>query len=246
MTGGVIGVIGAMEEEVDILFSRLKDAKKENHGGFEYLSGVLGGKNAVILKCGIGKVNASVGCALLLDHYKPDLVINTGCAGGVNSGGGEIQLDFGDAVFSERLVYHDVDLTAFGYAPGQLPGFKQYFFTPPHLLEKAENAVEELKRDAILPENFNAVRGVIASADVFVCDSSVVRETAAKFPGLRAVEMEGAAIAHTCLIFNTPCLVIRCLSDIAGEKSPVTFDEYLHTASKHSSEIVIRLLENGL
>ncbi|MDR0552030.1 MAG: 5'-methylthioadenosine/S-adenosylhomocysteine nucleosidase [Spirochaetaceae bacterium] len=234
-----IGIIGAMEEEVEILRSHLKNAAPEAG----CLIGQLCGKDAALLKCGVGKVNAAVGTALLIDHFKPDFVINTGCAGGVNNAGDAVRLCFGDVVLSERIVYHDVDVTGFNYPLGQIPGQELFFTTPPEILKEAEDAIAALKKDGILPSNMNSVRGLIGSGDVFMCETQRIKTAAALFPGLRAVEMESAAIAHVCALFKTPCLVIRAISDIAGEESPVDFDAYLPIAAKHSSEIVLSLLE---
>jgi adenosylhomocysteine nucleosidase len=230
-----------MDEEVAILRSRMEAVCSEKSGKFEYLTGRLAGKEIVLLKCGVGKVNAGAGCAILLDRYHPGLVINTGCAGGINSESDAIKLNFGDVVLGSNLVQHDVDVCGLGYPAGRIPGHERYFEASPAILDRAEAVIKELKTEGALPQTMKQVRGLIGSGDVFMCEAARIKAVAALFPGLRAVEMEGAAIAHVCSLFNVPCLVIRALSDIAGEESPVTYTEYLPVAAQHSSEIVTRL-----
>lgn len=235
----MIGIIGAMEEEVALLQSAMEGIKSESLGNFTFCKGSLMGKEAALLRCGIGKVNAAVGCALMISRYQPDLVINTGSAGGIDP-----SLRFGDAVISDGLVYYDVDVTAFGYAPGQIPGQPQIFPVSESLIRLAEGAVDALKKEGLLPQGFGHVRGLVGSGDVFMCESGRIAEARRLFPALKAVEMEGAAIAHTCALFGVPALIIRSLSDIAGAESPVTFDEFLPVAAKNSGEIVRRIVKD--
>ncbi|MDR0597324.1 MAG: 5'-methylthioadenosine/adenosylhomocysteine nucleosidase [Treponema sp.] len=235
----MIGIIGAMEDEVSLLKGALADIHAETTGVYEFYRGVLENKPVVLLRCGIGKVNAAVGCALLIDHYKPDLVINTGSAGGIDPG-----LSFGDAVIAEGLIYHDVDVTAFGYEPGQLPGMPAVFQTPEDLLRRGEAAVDGLKQEGLLPPDFTHRRGLIGSADVFMHETGRIDGLRKTFPAVKAVEMEGAAIAHACRLLGTPALIIRSLSDIAGSESPVKFEEFLPVAAKHSGTIVRRIVRD--
>ncbi|MDR3122965.1 MAG: 5'-methylthioadenosine/S-adenosylhomocysteine nucleosidase [Treponema sp.] len=235
----MIGIIGAMEDEVTLLKGALEDIHTETIGVYEFYRGILEKKPVVLLRCGVGKVNAAVGCALLLDRYQPDLVINTGSAGGIDPG-----LSFGDAVISNGLVYHDVDVTAFGYAPGQLPGMPLVFTTPEELIRRGEAAVDSLKQEGLLPAGFNHRRGLIGSGDVFMHEAGRIEGLRKTFPDIKAVEMEGAAIAHACRLLGTRALIIRSLSDIAGSESPVKFEEFLPVASKHSGSIVRRIVRD--
>ncbi|MDR2795941.1 MAG: 5'-methylthioadenosine/adenosylhomocysteine nucleosidase [Spirochaetaceae bacterium] len=240
----MIGIIGAMEEEIVILQNLIQNRTVEKIGPFEYFTGSLEGKRVVLLRCGIGKANAAIGAALLINRFRPELVINTGCAGGVNPAGLTPVLNFGDAVVSSALVYHDVDISPFGYAIGQVPGMKDAFFrVEKPVIQESLRAIDELKSEGLLPASLRHVEGLIGSGDVFVCNAARVGEILKLFPGIRAVEMEGAAIAHACSLFAVPCLVIRAISDIAGEESPMKFDEYLPIAAKHSSEIVKRIVK---
>jgi adenosylhomocysteine nucleosidase len=237
----MIGIIGAMEDEVILLRNLLEDGETAETGGFQFFSGKLEGKSAVLLRCGIGKVNAAVGCALLINTYKPDFVINTGSAGGIGNFGGAI----GDVIISGGLVYHDADVTAFNYAPGQIPGQPPVFPVDEDLIVRAEKAVNELKAEQALPANLNYCRGLIGSGDVFMHEPESIAKVRRLFPEIQAVEMESAAIAHCCRLFSVPALIIRSLSDIAGAESPVSFNEFLPVASRHSAEIVRRIIKNS-
>ena len=234
----MIGIIGAMEKELSLLCETMGKFDTKKIAGFEFFKGKIEGKDAVLLRCDIGKVNAAVGCALLIQQFNPDCIINTGSAGGLNA-----ELKVGDAIISAGLVYHDVDVTAFNYAPGQIPRQPQIFPVDEKLIKLAENAVEELKREKLLPESFNHCRGLIGSGDVFMHEPERIANVKKVFPDIDAVEMEGAAIAHCCHLFSIPVLVIRALSDIAGTESPVSFDEFLPVASEHSAQIVKRIVK---
>ena len=236
----MIGIIGAMEDELSLLCETMGKYESQKTGAFEFFTGKIEGKDVTLLRCGIGKVNAAVGCALLIQRFKPSYVINSGSAGGVKPG-----MNVGDAVISTGLVYHDVDVTAFNYAPGQLPGQPQIFPVDEKLVKLAEDAVDELKKENVLPASFNHRRGLIGSGDVFMHEPERIAAVCRIFPDVAAVEMEGAAIAHCCCLFSTPVLVIRALSDIAGTESPVSFDEFLPVASKHSAHIVIRIVKKS-
>ncbi len=235
----MVGIIGAMEDEVMNLRSAMEQVETITAGTFEFYKGLLEGKPVVLCRCGIGKVFAAVGCVLLIERFSPSLIINTGSAGGVDP-----SLNFGDAVIADALVYHDVDVTAFNYSPGQIPGMPQYFSVPNDLIKRAEKAVDDLKNEKILPGDFSHIRGLIGSGDAFICEPKRVASILNNFPKMKAVEMESAAIAHTCAIFKIPAIIIRALSDIASTESPMTFDEFLPIASKHSGDIVSRIIRD--
>ena len=235
----MIGIIGAMEEEVTLLRSLMSGTRTETAGSFEYTLGTLENNEVVLLRCGIGKVQAAAGCAILIDRYKPGLVFNSGSAGGIDR-----SLSFGDVIIADGLLYHDVDVTGFNYEIGQIPGQPRIFPVKKDLVEKAEKAVDALKSEKILDKTLNHVRGLIGSGDIFVCDPAHIDKLRKTFSGLKAVEMEGAAIAHTCVLFKVPFLVIRALSDVAGAESPMTFDQFLPLAAKNTVEIVRRLIKD--
>ncbi|CAM3516361.1 5'-methylthioadenosine/S-adenosylhomocysteine nucleosidase [Vibrio aerogenes CECT 7868] len=225
-----IGIIGAMEQEVALLKSALTQLKEEKKAGCTYFTGQINGIDVVLLQSGIGKVAASVGTALLLELYQPDIVINTGSAGGFDA-----SLTMGDVVISTEVRHHDADLTAFGYEQGQMAGQPAAFAADAKLIDLAEKALTQ--------GNHHAVRGLICTGDTFVCKperQAFIRE---HFPQVIAVEMEAAAIAQTCYQFGTPFVVVRAISDVADKESPMSFDEFLPLAAKSSSDMVLKMLE---
>ncbi len=225
-----IGIIGAMEPEVAILRDTMTDVESISKAGFTFHTGQLEGHTVTLVQSGIGKVAAAIATTLLIDDYAPDCVINTGSAGGFDP-----RLNVGDVVISSEVRHHDVDVTAFGYEMGQVPQMPAAFLAHPTLIKAAEQSVAELG-------DCQTLTGLICTGDSFMCDPVRIENTRAQFPSMLAVEMEGAAIAQACHTLNTPFVVIRSLSDIAGKESPTSFEEYLETASVNSSKMVVSLL----
>lgn len=227
-----VGLIGAMEEEVAILKDKMEKIHETETAHCRFYEGTLNGLHVVLLQSGIGKVNAAIGTTLLIERFRPSLVINTGSAGGLDA-----NLEIGDVVISTEMLYHDVDATAFGYLPGQLPAMPPAFPADPSLIRLAERAAGGT------PGIRRTVCGPMASGDVFMSDPKRIARLKATFPKVKAVEMEGAAIAHVCYQCDVPFLVVRSLSDIAGKQSDVSFDRFLKKAAKHSALFVIHLLK---
>ncbi|MDO5059479.1 MAG: 5'-methylthioadenosine/adenosylhomocysteine nucleosidase [Neisseria sp.] len=225
-----IAVIGAMQPEIELLQGRLKNRVSHRFGAFQIDEGELHGKRVVLSLSGIGKVNAAVATALAVNRFAPDCVINTGSAGGLGKG-----LKVGDVVIGTQTAHHDVDVTAFGYAVGQVPQLPAAFVSDEHLVAAAERAAAAFN-------GANVSRGLIASGDQFVHSSEKTAEIRAHFPDIQAVEMEAAAIAQACAQLGVPFVVIRAISDSADEKADVSFDEFLQTAGKHSAQMVDDLI----
>jgi adenosylhomocysteine nucleosidase len=226
-----VAIIGAMEEEVQILRDKLEGGVVELIAGCEFTAGGTQGIEIVLLKSGIGKVNAAMSTTILLERYQPDYVINTGSAGGFLQ-----TLNVGDVVISTEVRHHDVDVTAFGYEYGQVPGLPPGFKANELLVEAATQAVHELS-------DIQVVKGTIATGDSFMNDPERVEFVRSKLPNLYAVEMEAAAVAQVCHQYNVPFVVIRALSDIAGKESNVSFDQFLQKAALHSSEVVVSMVQ---
>lgn len=225
-----IAVIGAMEQEVELLRDALQNTKTETIANSEYTTGTYEGKEVILLKSGIGKVNAAMSTTILLEKYQPDVVINTGSAGGFDAA-----LKVGDIVISDEVRHHDVDVTVFGYEIGQMAGMPAAYKSDAKLMEIAKQAVIEVG------EHSYGV-GLICSGDVFMSNPVRVEAVRQDFPTMKAVEMEAAAVAQVCHQFKTPFVVIRALSDIAGQESNVSFDEFLPIAAKHSTQIVLNAI----
>ncbi|MBD8032063.1 MULTISPECIES: 5'-methylthioadenosine/S-adenosylhomocysteine nucleosidase [Solibacillus] len=225
-----IAVIGAMEQEVELLRGALQNTNTETIANSEYTTGTYEGKEVILLKSGIGKVNAAMSTTILLEKFNPTVVINTGSAGGFDAA-----LNVGDIVISDEVRHHDVDVTAFGYEIGQMAGMPACYNSDEKLMEVAKEAVKEVGE-----HNYSV--GLICSGDVFMSNPERVEAVRKDFPTMKAVEMEAAAVAQVCHQFNTPFVVIRALSDIAGQESGMSFDEFLPVAAKHSTEVVLNAI----
>ncbi|MBO9130440.1 5'-methylthioadenosine/S-adenosylhomocysteine nucleosidase [Bacillus sp. 165] len=226
-----IAIIGAMEEEVRILRDKLENAEVETVAGCEFTKGKLGGHEVVLLKSGIGKVNAAMSTTILLERYKPEKVINTGSAGGFHH-----SLNVGDVVISTEVRHHDVDVTAFNYAYGQVPGMPAAFEADQELVNLAEKCVRNM-------DDIQVVKGAIATGDSFMNDPQRVEFIRSKFENLHAVEMEAAAVAQVCYQYKIPFVIIRALSDIAGKESDVSFEQFLDQAALHSTNLIVSMLQ---
>ncbi|MFX3674457.1 MAG: 5'-methylthioadenosine/S-adenosylhomocysteine nucleosidase [Paenisporosarcina sp.] len=225
-----IAVIGAMEQEVEALRLALEAPKTIVIANSEYTEGTYEGHEVVLLKSGIGKVNAAMSTAILMQQFKPEVVINTGSAGGFDA-----SLEVGAIVISDEVRHHDVDVTAFGYEMGQVPDLPSAFHSDEKLRKLAEQVVSELGQ-----HQFST--GLIATGDSFMSDAARVEVVRGYFPQMKAAEMEAAAVAQVCHQFKVPFVIIRSLSDIAGKESSISFEEFLPIAAKHSTEIVLRVI----
>ena len=225
-----IAVIGAMEEEVELLREEIGSGQVTTVAGCELIEGQIGEHTVILVKSGIGKVNAAMATTLLLNNFKPDVVLNTGSAGGFLE-----SLEVGTVVISDEVRHHDVDVTAFGYELGQVPGQPAAYRSDEKLIGVARTAVEELGEHA-------HATGLIASGDTFMSNSEHVDKVKKQFPTMIAAEMEAAAVAQVCHQFGTPFVVIRALSDIAGKESSISFDEFLPIAARHSTDIVLKAI----
>ena len=228
-----IGIIGAMDEEVIILKNKMNNVIASEVAGCEFFEGELKGKQVVLTKSGIGKVAASVATTLLITKFEISKIINTGSAGGYDP-----SLNVGDIVISSEVRFHDVDVTAFGYEMGQMAQQPAAFKPDEQLVKLALDSSNNL-------ENVNAVTGLICTGDIFMADPDKAEIARSNFPTMAACEMEAAAIAQVCQQFSVPFLIVRSLSDIAGKKSELSFEEFLPTAAKNAS-ILVEAIVNKL
>ncbi|MBD5770458.1 5'-methylthioadenosine/S-adenosylhomocysteine nucleosidase [Marinomonas colpomeniae] len=229
----VIGLIGAMDEEVAVIKAWMTDVREESIAGCDFFIGHFEGKDVVLLKSGIGKVNVAVSTTLLLSQFKPEYVINIGSAGGFDP-----DLNVGDVVISDQVVHHDVDVTAFGYVMGQVPNMPATFSADQKLINQAKVALNSVTQ-------VQAKVGLIGTGDSFMSDPARVESVRSIFPSLVAVEMEAAAVAQVCFKFGIPFVVVRSLSDIAGKESPQSFEEYLKVAAENSSLMIQQMLKGN-
>ena len=197
----------------------------------EFYAGTLEGKNVVVVRSGIGKVNAAVCTQILIDEFEAEAVINTGIAGSLNA-----DINIGDLVISTDLVHHDMNAVAFGYPVGQIPQMEAFSFRSDENLRKlAVQACRDVNPDIEVYE------GRIASGDQFVADQGVKDEIIKNFDAC-AVEMEGAAIAQAAYLNNVPFLVVRAISDKADGSAEVDYPTFEALAVEHCVKMTLRIL----
>ena len=226
-----VAIIGAMEQEIALLQSRIAQPQHEKVAHVAITRGTLAGKPVLLAQSGIGKVNAAITTTVLLEKYQAACVINTGSAGGLQGG-----MKQGDVVVGIQTAHHDADATAFGYAIGQLPQM-------PARYEADAALVEHAARAAIAFDGAAIHRGLIVSGDQFINHPDKIARIRTHFPDALAVEMEAAAIAQTCYQFARPCVIIRALSDLADGEAEYSFETFLQMAATHSAEMVENLVK---
>ncbi len=229
-----IGIIGAMDAEVSTLKDAMSIERRETIAGMEFCVGKLGGCDAVIVQCGMGKVNAGTCAQLLITEFNAKAVINTGVAGSLDN-----NLDIGDFVVSEDAVQHDFDVSPIGFAKGEIPYTGKYAFEADSKLRS--EAISAIRKSC--PE-VSVFEGRVCSGDQFISDSEQ-KETIVSGFGGTCCEMEGAAIAQSCYLNGTPFVIIRAISDKADGSAHEDYDEFVRKAAARSADAVRCMLENG-
>ena len=226
-----IGIIGAMEEEVAVLKESMDIEKVVEYASMQFYKGVLCGKKVVVVRSGIGKVNAAVCTQILADKFNVDILINTGIAGSLDAA-----IDIGDMVISTDLVEHDMDASIFGDPIGQIPRMDTFSFpADPELVKKAVQANTEANPD------IKTFTGRIVSGDQFV-SSAEMKDKLVRLFDAKCTEMEGAAIAHTAYLNKISCVIIRAISDKADSSATMDYPTFEKQAIKHSVKLVRNLL----
>ncbi|MDE6361196.1 MAG: 5'-methylthioadenosine/adenosylhomocysteine nucleosidase [Muribaculaceae bacterium] len=222
-----IGIIVAMGSELEMLLPLVEDMKETSVNGYLIRRGRMGGNQVAIMQTGIGKVNAAVGAISLIDSFSPDLVVNTGIAGGTGQGAGIL-----DVVIADRIGYHDVYCGP-GNARGQVQGLPELF---PCLGDKLVNL-------GAVSGNPAVKRGLIASGDLFVSTPEELKAVLAVQPEAMAVDMESGAIAQVCCLKEVPFLAIRVVSDTPGvENHHEQYGSFFTIAPRSTFEVVRALL----
>ncbi|HGC7228167.1 TPA: 5'-methylthioadenosine/adenosylhomocysteine nucleosidase [Streptococcus agalactiae] len=225
-----IGIIAAMEEELKLLVENLEDKSQETVLSNVYYSGRYGEHELVLVQSGVGKVMSAMSVAILVESFKVDAIINTGSAGAVATG-----LNVGDVVVADTLVYHDVDLTAFGYDYGQMSMQPLYFHSDKTFVSTFEAVLSK--------EEMTSKVGLIATGDSFIAGQEKIDVIKGHFPQVLAVEMEGAAIAQAAQATGKPFGVVRAMSDTAAHDANITFDEFIIEAGKRSAQVLMAFLK---
>ena len=234
----MLGVIGAMSEEVQLLLGQLNDKSESIHAGITVTTGNYKGTNIALAQSGIGKVNATICTQMMIDLFKPEKLVFSGVAGGLLP-----NMQAGDIIIASHVVEYDMNLTAFGRRHGETPGRERLIECDPDLVGKATTAFDTAFED--VEDAPNLMLGTIASGDTFVQDRDKLRWLQREFAAL-ATEMEGAAFGQTCRLNGLPFVVIRALSDSSSDSASEDFEANLHRACLNSFELMDLMIPSAL
>ncbi|MBQ7925375.1 MAG: 5'-methylthioadenosine/adenosylhomocysteine nucleosidase [Lachnospiraceae bacterium] len=228
-----IGIIGAMDLEVDALKAKMNTEKTLKKAGMVFQEGTLGDAHVVIVKSGIGKVNAALCVQILVDEFRITHVINTGVAGSLNAA-----LDIGDILISKDAIHHDMDVTIFGYQLGEVPQMgTREFAADEQLIALAKASCEKVNPD------INAIVGRVVSGDQFISSKDVKERLISNFQG-DCAEMEGASIAHGAYLNGIPFVIIRAISDKADDSAEMDYPSFERAAAAHSAALVEDMVQS--
>lgn len=223
----VIGIIVAMQEELEEVIKIMKNITIEEIYNIKFSIGKINDTNIILVKSGIGKVNAARVTQIMIDKFNVKKVINVGSAGALNS-----ELNIGDIVIADNLIQHDFDITAFNHKKGYITDVGDYIKSDIKLINELKNVIEKLKL-----EKYKIVIGTIASGDIFCTDIKMKEKIYNKF-NAQCVEMEGAAIAQVCYMDDVPFVVLRSISDSPNGNNAIIFDEFVKLASQRCAKIL--------
>ena len=229
----MIGIIGAMDEEVEQLVEVMEITREETKACMTFKAGKLAGKDVVIVRSGIGKVNAAACTQILVDDFKADYIINTGIAGSLKA-----EIDIADVVISSDVLHHDMDATGFGYPLGQIPRMDTLSFAADERLiklagEACKNAVPEIGVHV----------GRVVSGDQFISDKAVKERICSNFDGF-CTEMEGAAIAQVSYLNKVPFVILRTISDKADDSATMDYPAFEKLAIANNVKVMKELVAN--
>ena len=228
----MLGIIGAMDEEVAKIKNEMEDVTVTKKAGMDFYKGVISGHPVVVVRSGIGKVNAGICTQILVDDYNIDAVINTGIAGSLNP-----DINIGDIVLSTDTLEHDMDAVNFGYPLGQIPRMDTLSF-------EADNNLRRIAKEVCKQVNpdVNVFEGRIVSGDQFISDKEKKNWLIDNFAGF-CTEMEGAAIGHAAYLNKIPFLIIRAISDKADDSATMDYPTFEAKAIEHSVKLLLALCE---
>jgi adenosylhomocysteine nucleosidase len=228
----MIGIIGAMEQEVSQVVAAMTNVSVSEIAGMKFNKGKFCNKDVIVVKSGIGKVNAAICAEILVACFNVDKIINTGIAGSLKN-----EINIGDVVLSTDALQHDVDATNFGYAKGVIPGMAvSTFIADVGLIKTAEEACHKACPD------IEVFKGRVVSGDIFVSDKAVKNSIAETFHGY-CTEMEGAAIAQAAYLNKVPFLIIRAISDKADDSASMDYNEFEKKAIANSVKLLTAMME---
>ena len=225
-----IGIIGAMEPEVEAIIATLEEKASETVSGITFYTGKIGEKTVAVARCGIGKVFAALCAEIMILKYNPDLLVNTGVGGALASG-----ITTGDIVIAGDLCQHDMDTSAIGDPKGLVSGINMIYF-------EADKRANEILLSTAKSLGLNARIGRIASGDKFIASKEDKDRIKADFSA-DACEMEGCAVAQVALVNGTPFAVVRAISDSADGEATMDYPTFLPIAARNSTNLTLALVK---
>ena len=223
----IIGIIAAMEPEIQFTISALEDKKEHLISNITFYEGTIGNHKVIVSLSGIGKVNSAINTTLLINNFKPDVIINSGIAGGSKD------LSTFDFVIADKLTYSDFDCQVFNYEFGQVPQMPLYYFSDSNLKEKLEAYLTS--------KNISFKNSIVLTADSFRLSASEIKNNVSTS---FATEMEGTSIAQTCYKLNTPFLSFRIISDILDSENHIEeYNEFEKKSAQLSSEVIVNFIQ---
>jgi len=232
-TSDRIGIIGAMDVEVSTIIEEMDIETVTVMSDMEFNQGKLHGKDVIVVKCDMGKVNAGICASILINNFDAKYIINTGVAGSLDN-----RLDIGDIVVSTDAVQHDFDVSPIGYQKGEIPYTGLVSFEADEVLRGyAVKAVKEC-----VPE-VSVLEGRVCTGDQFVATSEQKDRIVSEFGGL-CCEMEGGAIAQVCCLNDIPYVIIRAISDKADGSDIIDYPIFEREAAYRCASIIMYMVEN--
>lgn len=228
-----IGIVVAMDEEMQEILKLMESTETKQVYDLKFIIGKIRNKNCVIVKSGVGKVNAARTTQILIDNFELEFVINTGVAGAINH-----LLNIGDVVIAKHVVQHDFDITAFGHSKGYITGVGEKIICSRELVEEFEKMLKNIEERI-----YNIKIGIVASGDIFCTQIDMKNKINAKF-NADVVDMECASVGQVCYLDNIPFISVRCISDIPNGNNQNTYDENLKLASKRCANIISEFLKS--
>jgi len=225
----VIGIMGAMPEEIEPIINRLENVQKHEIADNIYYTAFYASLELVIAYSKIGKVFSALTAATMIEKFGVEKMLFSGVAGAINP-----TLKIGDLIAATKLCQHDLDITAFGHPYGYVPEGKVFVEADTQLLDIATEVAKK--------EGLNLQRGVIATGDQFVADNQR-KEWIGQTFGADALEMEGASVAVVCDALNVPFFILRAISDAADMDAGFDFDTFLQSSARKSADFIFAMLD---
>lgn len=226
-----IGIIAAVSEEMEAIKLKMNNIKEINIFNLKFFEGKIGKQKVILVKCGVGKVNAARTTQIMIDKFEIEYIINIGSAGSIND-----EIKYGDIIIGKYVLQHDFDITAFGHEKGYISNIGVKLESNKKLIKRCEYVIKNMKN-----LEYRCIVGTIATGDIFCTSKKMKDKIRTKFDA-DCVEMEGAAIAQVAYLSDIPFIIIRSISDTPNEENQIDFNKYLKMAADRCAVFIEKLL----